>query len=777
MPIPLLEGITVVEIARTVAPAYAGRLLADLGAEVIALSIESDGDDGRPTLLAAYLATNKLRAALDLRAPGVLTRIRERADIILYDGSLANDTELTDPVSSRRQRCVVTVVTPFGRQSPYSHLHDDELLYFALSGVASTTPEDAENRVYERPMAPYGHQGAFLGGICAATASLQAWISAQASGRGSVLDVAVADAVAAMPITSQATTFGGHTPSTIPPRPRSMPWGSLRCADGHIYLMGRDWGAFARALDRPDWLEGTLGDPEYRLAHPDKVRAIVERRLADMTSDEASRRCQSEAVIAFPINSVAQVVEHPQIKARQVFQPIACPGGETLMAPRTPIRLMEGRGPGRSRDVLRSPGADTAYARNRLLAGTPIVRAVGGARRLPLVGVRVADFSWVLAGPQCTKWLGALGAEVIKVESRHRPDSYRFNAPFMDNDPTSLEGSVSWNMLNYSKQDCAIHIGTAEGQALAQQLVSVSDVMIENYSTGAAERMGLGYDKLVERNPRLIMVSASGVGRTGPDAGMRAFGKAIHAFSGHTYLAAWPGTPPRGIGGTWTDPTTGMTAALATFAGLIYSRRTNGPLHFDLSMAECTIALMADAFIEHFRGDVPAPRGNRGQCWAPHNSYACADGWLAISCHSDGEWQALASLIGAGRQRRSMTLRERLDHVEELDRAIDDWCAGRTREAALASLVSAAVCATPVLSFDEILTDAHFQSRGLLVRFVKDGVGAYHAFKLPWASDPPINARYVVAPRLGQETEHVCETILGLSTVEITRLRQTGVLD
>ena len=779
MPLPLLEGITVAEIGRSIAPSYAGRLLADLGAEVIAIDPAPPREhrDRRERRMDAYLAANKLRAELDLTEPKVLAQIRERADIVIYDGSLENDTALVNVDRLPEQPCVVTVVTPFGMDSPYSHLHEDELFFYALSGIASTTPENAEDASLERPMHPYGHQAAFITGVCAAAAALQAWMVAQQSGRGAVLDVSILDGVSATPIISQMWVFGGHTPTSDSRPQRPMPSGAFRCQDGYVYVLGGSWEALAAALERSEWLEADLGDPEYRSAHMDEVEAAVGLSVLHMTTDDVSRRCHAAGVVAFPINSIREVAEHPQMTARRVFEPIA--GYEddagSLIAPRTPIGVHHGRGPERSPDIVRAAGADTAYARERLLTSQPATRATTDEHHLPLEGVRVGDFSWVLAGPQCTKWLGALGAEVVKVESRYRPDPYRSVPPFLDDDPTSLEGSVSWNMLNYSKKNCTINLGTQEGQALARRLATVSEVVIENYSTGAAERMGLDYAELVKENPRLVMVSSSGFGHDGPDAHLRAFGKAIHAFAGHTYLTAWPGTPPRGLGGTWTDPTTGMTAALAIFAGLIYTRRTGKSLHFDLSMAESTISLMADPFLEYFSGDDPAPRGNRSKYHAPHNTFRCADGWVAIACHAEQEWPALASLLGETTS-AILTLDDRLERVEEIDRAIDAWCGSRSRGAVLAELRSEGVCAAPVLTFAEVLSEPHFRQRGMFVELTKEGIGTYQSFTLPWKSNSAAEPRYFPAPHLGADNDYVYTEVLGLAGSEVEALRGADVL-
>ena len=229
-----------------------------------------------------YLAANKRRATLDIN--GVTDLISANADIVIYDNSVEHCEDLLNADVIAETQCVVAVVTPFGMNSPYSGLHSDELLYFALSGIASTTPEGAEDRSYERPMGPFGHQASFIAGVVAATAALQAFTSAKTSGMGRLLDVAVVDAVAATPIISQAKVFGGHVADPNGQlRIRSVPFGALRCADGYIYLMGRDWDGLAEAGSRAtlamkstDSLTPARSEARSRLSLPVSART---RRL------------------------------------------------------------------------------------------------------------------------------------------------------------------------------------------------------------------------------------------------------------------------------------------------------------------------------------------------------------------------------------------------------------------------------------------------------------------------------------------------------------------
>jgi crotonobetainyl-CoA:carnitine CoA-transferase CaiB-like acyl-CoA transferase len=386
---------------------------------------------------------------------------------------------------------------------------------------------------------------------------------------------------------------------------------------------------------------------------------------------------------------------------------------------------------------------------------------------LPLAGIRIADFSWVLAGPHCTKWLGAMGAEVIKIESHFRPDRFRNVAPFIGG-VEAMDSSVAFNMLNYSKKDCTINLGTSEGRRLAQEVVRQSHVVIENFSAGVAERLGLGYAELSRDHPDLVMVSSSGVGRTGADAGMRAFGKSIHSFAGQTYLTRYPHTAPRGIGGTWTDPVTGTTACLAILAGLESAERTGEGVHYDLSMTESTIALLVEPYLDILAtGEEPEPMGNSHPTAAIHDTFKSADNqWVAVAAHDDTEMRSLRQLLGCSQDAT----------CEAVEQELRRWISGASRADALEALEAAGVCATPVLRFDELPASAQYLDRNLAVELDNRGIGAYKALKLPWQQYPAPNYVYTSAPKLGEHNAYVFEKILGLTGARLDELSGSEVL-
>jgi crotonobetainyl-CoA:carnitine CoA-transferase CaiB-like acyl-CoA transferase len=768
----LLTGIRVTEVSNRIAAAYAGRLLADLGAAVTVVRIPSpSGPEALPVRLEAFLAGNKRRLRVEPDAvtePAVLDDLIGKADIVLYDGCIPPLTRLLiNEEGYLHFGAALCVVTPFGLSSPYSNLHDDELLYFAASGIASVTPEGFKDRDVERPMQLPGHHGAFHGGEVAAVAALQAWLAQRQSRGARLIDFAIVDCIATVPYNSQQATFlrrEGPAADRMPMAGDSFE----ACADGHVFRGGVEWEMVARAVGEPAWLAEPFTDPAYRREHWSEIRPRVDAWFRSQTREEAYRALQAAGIAAFPVNTIGEATRHEQIVSRNALRPLRrLDGGPEFDAPASPLRILDGHESQSTPDTVLPEEIYTATAP---ASARPAVSASVPGPGLPLTGVQISDLSWVQAGPRATSWLGAMGAEVIKIESRARPDVFRRGAP-----PSLFQ------MLNYSKRSCTLNLTTVEGRELAKSLILKSGIVIENYASGAMERLGLSYEALAKERSDLIMVSCSGLGRTGPAAGMRAYGRTIHAFTGQTHLTRWSDAdPPRGIGGAWADPISGVFIVLATLAGLAYRELTGKGCHFDISMAEATIALMSDVFIEYLAtGEDPVPGGNRLPGNAPHNTFRCRDGeWIAIAAHGDDEWRELCRLtVIPGDLAALANGPDRAARARDIDAHLDAWCAGLDRAEALEMLLAAGVCAQPVNGFRDVLAERHYQERRTFLEMQDPALAkAYFIDGLPWVESPASKFRYTPAPQMGGDNEYVFGDVLGLTNEEIESLSLSGVL-
>ena len=379
---------------------------------------------------------------------------------------------------------------------------------------------------------------------------------------------------------------------------------------------------------------------------------------------------------------------------------------------------------------------------------------MGGDPARPLQGVRIVDFSWVMAGPICTKYLGALGAEVIKIESRTRPDlSHR---------------DTSWQEMNPGKRSITLNLKEERARDLVRELIGISDVVIENFSTGVMERLGLGYPALKEINPRIVMASASGFGRTGPQRDLVAYGTLLQCFTGWAALSAYPGRAPSSSGGTWTDPLTACMEAFLLLSAIWRQRRTGAGCFYDLSMSETMIAALPEPILAWgLNQTVLEARGNRDPLVAPQGCYPAAgeDRWIAVSVLEDAAWPKLCTAIGRpdlADDPALTTAAGRRAHHDELDAAITAWT--RTRDAFEAAKVLQAVgvAATPTLTALDVISDEHLAARSFVSEIERLEGGTRYTLGAPWLIDGTRPNGFRRPPRVGEDNEYVFKTLLGL---------------
>lgn len=389
-----------------------------------------------------------------------------------------------------------------------------------------------------------------------------------------------------------------------------------------------------------------------------------------------------------------------------------------------------------------------------------------------LEGVRVVDFSWVVAGPYCTKLLGLMGAEVIKIESSTRPQYKDRGAWF--------------SVLNNSKKSCTINLSTEKGKAIVKRLIAISDVVVENFSTGVMERLDLDYDALKAIKEDLIYVSSSGVGRTGPGRHWLAYGTLLQGLSGWTSLFSEPNPRMEGMGvvPSWTDPLTGLWEALLIQAALWHRSRTGKGLYIDLSMLESTIPIMGDVFLG-VAATTRAARPNQPSSpplAAPHGIFPCKedDSWIAISVGSQSEWEGLCKALDYPawcRQEVFLSLSGRLQDRERIDRLLTEETRQRSVKELFHCLQSAGVPAGPCYNLQEIEEDPHMQWRGLFCRVPLEAGKCHITTGLPWKEDTQWKGMLEAPPSLGEHNEYVFRELLQLSEEEYERYQAEGVCE
>jgi crotonobetainyl-CoA:carnitine CoA-transferase CaiB-like acyl-CoA transferase len=429
------------------------------------------------------------------------------------------------------------------------------------------------------------------------------------------------------------------------------------------------------------------------------------------------------------LSELAEQLASPQLAHRGFFRAVGI-GGRQLQAPGAPF--------------------------GRIAPATTVGAPVRFAGPLPLAGIRVLDFSWVIAGPTTTRYLAAMGAEVIKVEAPGRGDPGR--------------ASELHSVLGQGKRAIVLDLKRPAGRQLARDLAARADVLVENFATGVMERLGLDAASLCELNPRLIYLSASGFGRTGPDAGRAAYGTLLQCHAGFSGLNGHAGLPLR-VGFAWLDPMCGLMLAFAAAAALRRRQDTGAGCRIDFSMLEAMLWTLAGPLLAAQSDRPPARHGNASDAHAPHGIYAGLgeDAWLAVAVTDETRWRALAGLVPGLAPLAGLDLSGRRRHLAEIDRVLAAWAKTQTPDAAAALLAAAGVPAAKVASSLDLVDSPQLAARGFWEAAVEGPSPG-----LPWRAS--FGRATGPAPALGADTEAVLTQVLGLAPAEIAALRQAGAL-
>ena len=404
--------------------------------------------------------------------------------------------------------------------------------------------------------------------------------------------------------------------------------------------------------------------------------------------------------------------------------------------------------------------------------------------KLPLEGVRVADFTWIGAGSYTTKLLADFGAEVIKVETSTRLDSLRSTAPFKDGVP-GVNRSGYFADRNASKRSMTLNLKHPKAPELARALIARSDMVTNNFTPGTMEKFGLGYRDVTAFKPDIIYLSMSMQGATGPDAHYVGFGLTIGALTGMQFLSGQPDREPAGTGTNYPDHVPNPShGAFALLAALHHKRKTGHGQFIDLSQTEPTIALLESALVDYtVNGRIAQRCGNDHWSAAPRGAYPCQgnDRWIAISVYSNEQWVALTTALGPDASLTEARWRDqavRRDGRRELDTLLGKATAQHEARQLMQRLQASGVPAGVVQNSQDLIeTDAQLAHRGHWVRLSHQEMGAtlYNAPPFRLSRTPAVLSR--PAPLLGEHTEEVCTRLLGLTAEEFGGLKAEGVFE
>jgi crotonobetainyl-CoA:carnitine CoA-transferase CaiB-like acyl-CoA transferase len=413
-------------------------------------------------------------------------------------------------------------------------------------------------------------------------------------------------------------------------------------------------------------------------------------------------------------------------------------------------------------------------------------------KRRPLEGVRVIDLTKIVAGPNATRILATMGAEVIRVEwhDQRALDLLRMVRPHAPGgDPESLNRSGLFNNINSGKYDVTLNLSLPQGRELLKRLVTTAAVLCENYSPSQMESWGLGYEALREINPGLIYLQITGMGKSGTYNSYLSVGPTAQALSGLTHMSGLPEPmPPAGWGYSYLDHSTGYYGAMLAMAALVKRRRTGQGCYIDVSQTEVGIMTSGTATLEaQLTGQHTGRFGNRAQVnWAPHGAYPCRgdDEWITIAVQTDEQWRAFTAIIGAPiwfTDVRFMTAKGRKTHEDELDRYVAEFTRGEERYALMKRLQDRDIPSAVVQNAaDRCERDQQLKERGYFVKMPHSEIGIWPIENFPARfTTMPVDVGGLPgrgAPVMGEDNDYVYGTLLGLSSAEIATLKEEWVI-
>jgi crotonobetainyl-CoA:carnitine CoA-transferase CaiB-like acyl-CoA transferase len=629
-------------------------------------------------------------------------------------------------------------VTPFGSGGPRSHWRGGELVASAMGGALRVTGEPGLPPVKEALDACTFHAD-----MVAGAGAMAAHYSRGTSGNGQHVDVSIQQVAFSRNVNGVlvwqfdkrklarvggALAYGRATVRAI--------W---RLADGwcfHSLMTGRlgapanqglsDW-IDAVGMDNP--MKGTDWLAYNRSTLPAKTRAHWEAAIAAFfltrTKAEIASDGHRRGINACVVNEPADVLADPHLAVRGFF----------ATADGLPERF--------------------AAIREGAPFAPPAIRT--GARPGPLSGVRVLDFAWALVGSITTKTLGDLGAEVVKVETRTRPDLSRMDVQVSASQPGNFDDKPWFAHLNSSKRSLSLDMKAPGAREVLDPLIEWADVVVENFSPGTMKKLGLDYDSLAARNPGVIMISGSVFGQTGPMAQEWGVDGTGGALSGRTYLTGWPDRDPVIPGAVpYGDVIVPYVMAACTAAALQHRRETGRGCHVDAAMYEICVQQMRRSLAMAKRGERPQRTGNAD----PHVPFqdvfpaAGEDRWVAISLFSDDDRARLEALTGPD---------------------ISVWTAAREDHAIMAELQAAGIACGVLQDAEDLLErDPQLAARGALIVLDHPLLGAFGHMATPIAFSRD-KLEPFRAPRMGDHAHWVAKNLSGLTDERIAELDALGV--
>ncbi|MFN8638573.1 MAG: CoA transferase [Dehalococcoidia bacterium] len=780
----------------------AGRLLAELGADV--LLVEPPGGsparrrppykDGTPhvegSLHFLYFNAGKRSAVVDIvRERDTFEHLLRDADAVLLSGNAADldDAGLTyEALSAVNPSLVVTSVTAFGRTGPRAHWRGDDLVANAVGGMTYIVGEPDR-----APVTPPEEQAYQMAGVHAAWGTLLALYDrwdpeTGAVARGQHVDVSLQEIAAhqffvlARYSAPDAVIIGrtggasGIVPNTVYP-----------CRDGLVRISIFEARQYRWLVEWMD--DAEIASPEFDLREVRAAAAdLINERIATWTRQHMVGELLTEALARripmAPMNTPADFLESAYAVHRKLFARREHPYVGRYQVPQA--NLAFSATPPNAPGVAPLLDEHGPAIRGELASAAP--RAPRPAMHLrvhaprPFEGIRVLDFTRVWSGPYGTRFLADHGAEVIKVESRKRPDNRP--QPGLPEE-MAVQANSYFAENNRNKHGIAVDLTTPRGIEIIRELAAHCDVVTENNSPGVMDRLGIGYGDLRKVRPDIVFVSMPGFGAGTPDSGFVAYGGTLMCYTGMSYLWGLEDSPLEArCQLAYPDYITAAHVPLVTLAALHHRALTGEGQAIEIPQIDSAAAFTGVAYLDHLvNGTRPEPLGNHGRAGAPRGVYPCrgADRWVAISVETDAEWHAFCRAAlrpDWSVDPRFASAEARRSNRAALDAAVEEWTLGLTPLQVARVLQYHGVSAGAVQTGEDLYTDSHLRARNYVLPITHPGIGAFEhpGYTVQLSATPGTLRR--PAPQLGADTVDVVTRVLGMGTDEARRLVDEGVL-
>ncbi len=803
-----LADIRVIELADRSAT-LAGRILADLGAEVIMVeppegaSIRSqapfiDNQAGSDRAFGhLYFNTNKRSVMLDLDDAQDCEKFRRlivTADVLLetcrHDAleAIGLGHAALREINPSLIQCSVT---PFGLSTPWRDRRANDLVAGAAGGLIQVSGSPQGTPIQGGADPSYA-----MAGLAAASAISIALYQRDFSndgrnGAGIHIDLSLQEATAlAVMQTASPGLWQWH--KRIPKRPGMS--AAMACKDGkYVGLLVRPdrFGGFLEWAEKVGIDHGMTQDDWRwaRLESPREGNPVAETTLklaAALTRDEFVEGALAADIICLPVLDFPDLEQQEQYRVNEQFLTVEHSElNKTLGYVRSPVDAMAD-GVELQRAPLVGEHQSIVDQLEPVVAGQPCqLRETVAEPSKALAGLRVIDFSWVLAGPIGTRILASFGAEVIRVESTKKPDSMRSQVG-PDGKPDPDMGGL-FNAVNAGKKSLTVDLSQPEGLALVKSLIKTADIVVNNFRPNALERMGLGYEVLRELKEDIILLNMPGAHRFGPWAQRPSMGNILMAASGFNMLSGFDGERPRGIGVAYPDFTSPHLLVATLMAALRQRDCSGGGQQLHLTQLSGVLSLLGSEWMQYkATGEQPPRNSNRNANYCPHGVYRAADeddphtdAWVAIAVENDAQWGAVCNVMDMPalvNDARFASHASRKDNEDELDAIISGWTRDKNKWAIADDLQMQGVAAAAVAHLKDMLEqDPQLSTH-------------YQQVQQPVAPDVdiPIDkeaARWVGAehtltrsPMQGEHNQHVVQELLGMSDDEFAALVINEVL-